>query len=432
MPVNVKSTSLNSPASAHNLQNAVLLSIDGKKINDVFDYEFYSQGSRIKVKYEKGGQIFDEIIEKEEFLPLGCEFDTYLIDKKHSCKNKCIFCFIDQLPKGLREHLYFKDDDERLSFLFGNYITLTNLTLKEVDRIIKMRISPINISVHTLNENIRVQMMKNPRSGKVLNYIQKFHEAGIMMNFQIVLCPGVNDGEDLKQSLEKLGGLYPYANSIAVIPPGLTKFRENLPKVKAFDENSAKKALLILEEYGEKFLAQHGKRLVYPSDEFYILAKKRVPNMAFYDDFAQIENGVGMWRKLHTEFMYALHFKKAPLHFKKFDIVTGEITAPLIKRLCAAVSFRFPQIKIKVHAVKNNFFGGNVNVTGLLTGTDIIEQCKGKLISKNLLLAENMLREEQDMFLDNITLDYLKKELSTDVEILPADGGKALDVILRK
>ncbi len=432
MPVKVKSTSLNSPASAHNLQNAVLLSMNGKSINDVFDYQFYSQSSRIKVKYEKGGQIFDEIIEKEEFLPLGCEFETYLIDKKHSCKNKCIFCFIDQLPKGLREHLYFKDDDERLSFLFGNYITLTNLTLKEVERIIKMRISPINISVHTLNETIRIEMMKNPRAGKVLSYIQKFHKAGIVMNFQIVLCPGVNDGEDLKQSLEKLGSLYPYANSIAVIPPGLTKYRDNLPYVKAFDEKTAKSTLKILESYGEKFLMQYGKRLVYPSDEFYILAKKRMPNMAFYEDFAQIENGVGMWRKLHTEFLYALHFAKTPLFFRKYDVVTGEITAPLIKRLCAAISIKFPQIKIRVHSVKNNFFGGNVNVTGLLTGEDIINQCKGKLISKNLLIPENMLREEQDMFLDNITLNYLKRELSTDVKILPIEGGKVLDVILKK
>ncbi len=430
MAVEIKDAIKNSPADIHNLKDATLLMIDGKNINDMFDYEFYSQGSKIKVKYEKGGQIFDEIIEKEEFLPLGCEFETYLMDKKHSCKNKCIFCFIDQLPKGLREHLYFKDDDERLSFIFGNYITLTNLNQSEIDRIIQMRISPINISVHTIDPDLRVKMMKNPRSGEVLSYIDALYKAGIEMNFQLVLCPGVNDGNKLRQSIEKLGAMHPYAKSIAAVPLGLTKYRENLPKLQVYNKKTATEVLNILEEYGEKFHEKYGTRIVYPSDEWYLISKKRIPNMEFYEDFPQLENGVGMWRKLHTEFLHELKYAKTNNIIKKIDIITAEITAPLIKMLCAAVNFKFPFIKIKVHTIKNNFFGGNVNVTGLLTGVDIIEQCKGKLISNKLMLPENMLREEQDMFLDNTTIEDLKKELKVETCLLPMNGREAVQIIL--
>ncbi len=430
MAVYVKKTQQNSPADMHNLQNTTLLAIDGKNINDVFDYQFYSQSAKIKVKYEKNGEIFDEIIEKQEYTPLGCEFDTYLMDKKHSCKNKCIFCFIDQLPKGLRPHLYFKDDDERLSFLFGNYITLTNLTQKEIQRIIKMRISPINISVHTVDENLRVKIMNNKRAGDVLRYIKILHEAKIEMNFQLVLCPNINDGEQLIKSLEYLSEMFPYTKSVAAVPVGLTKFRQNLPALEIYNNKTARDVIDIIELIGEKNLKKYGKRLVFAADEFYLIAKKHIPNLAFYEDLPQLENGVGMWRLLHNEFTGALFKAKAPLFAKKYNVITAQITYPLIKKLCAAVSFKFPHIKIKVHKIKNNFFGGNVNVTGLLTGRDIIEQCKGKLIGKILFLPENMLREEQDMFLDNTTIIQMEKELNIKTCVLPMSGKKALEIIL--
>lgn len=432
MAVKITGADSGTPAAALNLTQGTLLSVDGHEINDMFDYQFYTQAAHFTVAIAlPGGKLHYLDVDKQETEPLGCRFESYLMDQKHSCKNNCIFCFINQLPPNLRENLYFKDDDERLSFLFGNYITLTNLSEQEVQRIIQMRISPINISVHTTDPALRVKMMTNPHAGEVLRYLDDFFAAGIQMNFQLVLCPGINDGEKLRETLEKLGTYYPAVQSIAAVPLGLTKYRDKLPQLETYNKETAAQTLDILESYGERFLAEHGARLVYPSDEFFLMAEKPIPPDTYYDDYPQLENGVGMWRRTHDEFMETLPEVRAPLFTKRIDVVTGELSFPLIHSLAETLHGLHPKIHIRVHAVRNDFFGGNVNVTGLLTGTDIIAQLKGKLLGHTLCLPENMLREEQDMFLDNVTVKQLESALKVKVRILPRDGGAALRAMLK-
>ncbi len=432
MAVHVAYTKKNTAANKLKLDSCTILSINGNEINDMLDYEFYTKSKEMQICVIRENKQETLIVEKQEYEPFGCEFDTFLIDEKHMCKNKCVFCFVDQIPKGLRSDLYFKDDDERLSFLYGNYITLTNLNKSEIDRIIKMNISPMNISVHTVDCDLRVQMMKNPNAGKVLAYIDDFNEAGIKMNFQLVLCPGINDGEKLAQSLEKLAAYYPNVQSIAAVPVGLTKYRQNLAPLKVYNEKSAKEQLEIMLKYGEKFKKEYGSRIIYPADEWFILAKKPLPDYDFYEDFVQLENGVGMWRNFYSEFINELQYIKPPMFTKKFDVVTGEITKDLAKELCDELCARVPKVKIKLHVVKNEFFGGNVCVTGLLTGEDIIKTLKGKMFSKTLLLPENILRDENDVLLDNTSLKQLSDELGVKVKILPQNGANAAMVMLGK
>ncbi|MEG2037343.1 MAG: DUF512 domain-containing protein, partial [Ruthenibacterium sp.] len=418
MAVPITGADKGTPAEAFSLTGCTLLSISGSEINDMFDYEFYSQGARLELAVMRLGKLCYLRVEKDELAPLGCQFGSYLIDQKHSCKNKCIFCFIDQLPQGMRKALYFKDDDERLSFLFGNYITLTNLSEHEVDRICRMHISPINISVHTVDPALRVSMMTNKHAGEVLRYIDDFAAAGINMNFQLVLCRGINDGDKLRASLEKLGSLHPAARSIAAVPIGLTRYRDNLPALEVYDKDSAAATLDILEEYGNRFVQEHGVRLVYPSDEWFLLAERPVPPDEYYDDYPQLENGVGMWRRLHDEFLAGLASQRAPLLPRKLDIVTGTQAAPLIHMLCDTLHSMYPNVTIRVHTVHNDFFGGNVGVTGLIVGGDIIAQLKGKLLSHTLCLPEVMLREEQDMFLDDVSIKQVEQALKVKVRVL--------------
>ena len=338
---------------------------------------------------------------------------------------------LDQMPKGLRESLYFKDDDERLSFLFGNYITLTNLSEREAQRIIKMRISPINISVHTTDPALRVRMMANKNAGKVLGYLEQFAAAGVQMNCQLVLCRGVNDGEALEKTLADLTALYPAVQSIAAVPSGLTRYREGLYRLEAYDEASSIAALDILERWGNRCKEQYGCRLVYPGDEWYLCAHRPVPPAAFYEDFPQLENGVGMWRMFREEFLAALHSQKRRwLLPRRMDLVTGTLASPLISECAAALCRRWPQLKLTVHPIKNNFFGGNVSVAGLVTATDIVAQCKGRLQSRHLGVPEVMLRDEKDRFLDDWTIPQLEKELGVKVHILPAGGGALAETLL--
>lgn len=431
MAVKIIGADKDSPAQKHELAGTTLLSIDGSEINDMLDYEFYSSGARLELAFMRGGKLEYKTVEKEEYQPLGCNFESYLIDKKHSCKNKCMFCFIDQLPKGLRETLYFKDDDERLSFLFGNYITLTNLVPREVERIKRMHISPINVSVHTVDPELRVKMMKNKHAGEVLRYIDEFAAAGIEMNCQLVLCRGVNDGDKLRQSIEKLAGLYPAVQSIAAVPSGLTRYREGLHPLEAYDRKTAEQVLDILEEYGERYRQQHGVRIIYPGDEWYLLAGRPIPPYEFYDGFPQLENGVGMWRTLHDEFLEALPEMKPPLLPRRIDLATGELAYPLIKNLADTLQTVCRKVKITVHCIKNDFFGGNVTVTGLVTGTDLKKQLKGKLKSRTLGIPEVMLREEQDKFLDDVTVRELELALGVRVRIMPTRGGDLLTALLK-
>lgn len=432
MAVRVKSVQKGSAAEALGLSaGSMLYSADGNEINDMLDYQFYTAGERFELAVMKDGQLDYLKVEKGEYEPLGCEFETYLIDQKHSCANHCMFCFIDQLPKGLRETLYFKDDDERLSFLFGNYVTLTNLNEHEVERIKKMHISPINISVHTTNPELRVRMMANKRAGEVLKYLDEFAEAGIQMNCQLVLCRGVNDGDELRRTLDKLTSMYPAVQSIAAVPSGLTDYRKGLYKLEPYDAATSAAVLDILEEYGDRCKDQNGCRMVYPGDEWYLCAGRPIPGGEFYEDFPQLENGVGMWRMFRDEFLAELTFahRRLPIP-RNIDVVTGTLAAPLIQEMMAELTHRHRSVKVHVHPIKNNFFGGNVSVAGLVTATDIIDQCKGKLKSKHLGVPEVMLRDEKDLFLDSKSIADLENALGVKVHILPSGGGDLVRTLL--
>ena len=432
MAVLIQSVEEDSPAAQAGIAGGDhLLSIDGNEINDMLDYEFYSTKSQLQLSVLQNGKLQYIELEKEEYEPLGMNFETYLIDKQHSCRNKCMFCFVDQLPKGLRAPLYFKDDDERLSFLFGNYITLTNLSEHEVERIKKMRISPINISVHTVDPELRVRMMANPSAGKVLSYIDDFAKAGVEMNCQIVLCRGVNDGEKLRESIEKLSSLYPMVRSIAIVPAGLTRYRERLPHIEPYDKQSAAEVLDLIESITDRLERKHSCRVAYPADEFFLVAQRELPPMEYYDELLQLENGVGMWRLFHDEFMDELvQTEKEPAPHS-IDIATGEAVFPLLTILAERTMEKFPALHIRVHRVKNNFLGGNVWVAGLLTGADIIDQLQGALSSCDLILPGSVLRSEQDMLLDDTTPEQLSEALGARVHFCSQNGAELLEEILK-
>lgn len=431
MAVTIESLEKGSPAAQLGLAAGdMLVSIDGHEINDMLDYEFYTARPSFSLAAVCDGKACEFAVEKDVDIPFGCNFKTYLIDKQHSCCNRCIFCFVDQMPCGMRDTLYFKDDDERLSFLYGNYITLTNLSQKEADRIAAMRISPINISVHTVDPEMRIRMMKNKHSGEVLRYIDQFAAAGIEMNFQIVLCPGWNDGAYLQQSLEKLTSYYPAARSVAVVPIGLTKYREGLPHVDPLTPESAAATIDQIEAVGEACLEKYGERLVYPSDEFFLLANRPIPADEYYGEYAQLENGVGMMRLLSEEFDAALQSSRRKWLPRKADLVTGEAAYPLLCELAQRCMEKNPGVKLTVHMVKNEFFGGNVTVTGLVTGGDLLRQLEGKLSSHELLLPRVMLRAERDLFLDDIHVDEVAKRLGVRVRITESSGEDLLAAML--
>lgn len=427
MAVHITDIDSQSPAEKRGiLAGDDLISINGEEINDMMDLQFYSTEKILNISLSRQGQPIEITVEKDDaYTPLGLEFETYLIDKHHSCKNKCIFCFIDQLPKGLRPELYFKDDDERLSFLFGNYITLTNLSRREIDRIKKMKISPINISVHTVDPDLRVSMMKNPKSAQINELMQEFYDAGIIMNTQVVLCKGINDGKYLKQTIERMQRLYPQVHSCSVVPIGLTRYRDGLEKLESFNREECAMVIKQIEEWTQDFYDTHGERLVYASDEFYMRAGLPVPPAEYYGDYAQLENGVGLVRNFIDSFLdearYAAPLKK-PV---KADLVTGEaMYSTMCDVMEKANHILGGGLDITVHQVKNDFFGGNVWVTGLLTGVDMVNQLKGKLKTDTLLLCDDMLRTEKDMFLDDMTPAQLEQTLGVKTRFYPNDGVK--------
>ena len=408
-----------------------LLAVDGNPINDMLDYQFYTDTASFHLTAVKAGLEQVLAVRKEEYEPFGCNFATYLADAQHSCDNHCMFCFIDQLPPGLRQSLYFKDDDERLSFLFGNYITLTNLSDHEVDRIIKMHISPVNISVHTTNPELRVRMLANKKGGESLRYLHKLAEAGVTLNCQLVLCRGINDGDELRRTLTDLMALGDAVQSIAAVPAGLTDYRQGLYKLTAYDAATSAEVIDILEAYGRQFLQQRGSRVVYPSDEWYLCAGRPIPPEEFYEEYAQLENGVGMWRSFREEFLAELDRPHRLFGEKSIDLVTGTLAAPLIQEMADELQRQYPMVHITVHPVKNNFFGGNVSVAGLVTATDIIDQCADRLHSKTLGVPEVMLRSEKDMFLDSVTVEQLGQRLGVKVELIPVDGTGAAKALLK-
>ncbi len=409
-----------------------LVSINGNEIVDVLDYRFYQVNSKLELEIQKPDDKVKKIkIKKQEYEELGLEFDTYLMDKEHSCKNKCIFCFIDQLPKGMRETLYFKDDDSRLSFLFGNYITLTNLTEHEISRIIKMHISPINVSVHTTNPELRCKMMNNRFAGSALDALRRFSEAGLMMNCQIVACPGINDGDELRRTLSDLEELG--VQCVAVVPVGLTRYRENLYPLTPYNSETAAETLDIIERFGDKCKEKYGRRTVYAADEFYIKAGRALPPPEYYEGYPALENGVGLVTLLREEVEFALEeFEPDETLNHKVTVACGECTYEELKKTLSLINVKFPNININVQKIKNDFFGGQIDVTGLVTGGDLINQLKGKDLGDKLLIPSCMLRFEGDIFLDDVSVDDVREQLNINVKVTDNSGDAVVREIIKK
>lgn len=407
-----------------------LVSLNGNDIVDVLDYRFYQLERELTVEYISQEEKYTVNVRKTEYEELGLEFDTYLMDKEHSCHNKCIFCFIDQMPKGMRDTLYFKDDDSRLSFLFGNYITLTNLTQHEIDRIIKMHISPVNVSVHTTNPELRCMMMNNRFAGESLGIIKKFTDAGIVVNCQLVICPGINDGKELSRSisdLEQMG-----VSSIAVVPVGLTDHREGLYPLTPFDKSSAKAVIDIVNEFGDAFVSKLGHRLVFCADELYIKAGLDIPEPDYYEDFPCLDNGVGLIALLRDEFAFALEDEAGDSTLvRNKTIACGESAAGYLKELCDSMHEKFPNVHVNVVPVINDFFGHMINVSGLVVGKDLISQLKGKNLGCEVLIPVCMLRSGEDVFLDDVTTTQAQQELNTQITAVENSGDALLAAILR-
>jgi putative radical SAM enzyme (TIGR03279 family) len=407
-----------------------LLSINSNEIVDVLDYRFYQVNRKLTLEVEDEDKNVRTVeMTKGEYEEIGLEFETYLMDKQHSCRNKCIFCFIDQLPKGMRESLYFKDDDSRLSFLFGNYITLTNITEHEIDRIIKMHISPINVSVHTTNPELRCKMMNNRFAGDTLKYLKRFADAGITLNCQIVSCPGINDGDELVRTLTDLENLG--VNMTAIVPVGLTRYRENLYPLVPYNKETAGQTIDIIEKMGDECVKKHGRRIFFPGDEFYLLAEREIPSPEFYEDFSALEDGIGMIAYLTDDVGWKLEELDADESLcHKVTIACGEGVFPYMKRIMSMINEKFPNITINTRAIKNNFFGGGVNVSGLVTGGDLIDQLRGDDLGDRLIIPSSMLRFENDLFLDDVSTDDVERELGVTLVPVNNNGNDLVEAVI--
>ena len=432
MAVKITGITPGSPAERAKIQSGdVLISINKNAITDVLDYRFYMTDTHLDLLlHNEAKEVRTVSLRKGEYDDLGLEFETYLMDKQMGCHNKCIFCFVDQTPKGMRPSLYFKDDDTRMSFLFGNYTTLTNLKDGDIERIIKMHISPINISVHTTNPDLRVEMMGNRYAGEKLRYIKMLTDNGIKVNSQLVLCPGINDGEELERSIRDLSALCPNLQSIAVVPVGLTKHREGLYPLRCFTAEEAKQVVETTERWGDLLAQNNESRIVYASDEFYLLAGLPILEPEFYGDFDQLDNGVGLMALLEQEFNSALLQAGEFNEEKQITIATGELAYPMLCRFAQKIMDRFPTVKVGVEKIVNDFFGHTVTVAGLVTGQDLIAQLKGKDLGAELLIPSTMLRHEQDRFLDNVTREEVEEALSVTLITTENDGFDLLEKIL--
>ena len=407
-----------------------LVSINGNEIRDVLDYRFYLAEQVVEIELLRGGKTKRIKIKKDTYDDIGLEFETPLMDKKQTCRNGCIFCFIDQNPVGMRESIYFKDDDSRLSFLHGNYITLTNMTERDVERIVKMRFSPINISVHTTNPELRVKMMKNKRAGEVLSYLDRFAEAGLSMCGQIVLCRGVNDGEELMRSMRDLERYYPNMGSVSIVPAGLTEHRDGLYPLTDFTAEEAGAVLDMIDSVAQENLQKHGSRIFFAADELYLKAGRPIPSEEYYEGYPQIENGVGMLRSMNEELTAALDEATVTDASRTVSVVTGVASYDMIKGKCDEIMRKIPGLQIKVYKIVNNFFGKSITVSGLLTGKDIYEQLLDKELGDLLLVPANALRAGEEVFLCDMTVDELSQRLG--VRVLPTrdDGYEFVDHLL--
>lgn len=418
-----------------------LLAINKEEIADIFDYQYQVENESIEILIEKPNreQWLLEV-DKDEDEDLGIEFENGLMDDYRSCQNKCIFCFIDQMPKGMRETLYFKDDDSRLSFLQGNYVTLTNMTEHDIDRIIKYRLSPINVSFQTMNPELRCKMLNNRFAGEALKKVDRLYEAGIAMNGQIVLCKGVNDGKELEFSIRKLMEYIPVLESVSVVPVGLSKYREDLYPLEPFGKEDASQVLDLIHNFQREIYEKHGTHFIHASDEWYILAERELPSEENYDGYLQLENGVGMLRLLLDEFRDAMQEIKKRIEKKDVDllsgkercisIVTGKLAYPYIRKMAEEIMELFPYLSIHVYEIVNHFFGEMITVTGLLTGQDIIKQLTGQELGERLLLPQNTLRSGETVFLDDVTVSEMEKALQVKTDIVKSSGYDFVNIIL--
>ncbi len=428
--VEIKSIIANSPAFIAGIRpHDFLISVNNQEIHDVLDYMFYSAETSTTLVILRNGEKLSFDIQKDEYDDIGLEFETFLMDKKLSCRNKCVFCFIDQMPPGMRESLYFKDDDARLSFLQGNYVTLTNLEQSDIDRIIKMKLN-INVSVHTTNPDLRVKMMHNRFAGEKLKFIYQLAENGIKLNCQIVCCPNLNDGDELRRSLTDLGNLMPNISSMAVVPVGLTKFRKGLFPLTSFTPEKASETIDIIAEFQDVFLEKFGTRTVFPSDEFFIIANRPIPPMEYYEDFPQYENGVGMVRSLIDEFEKAIEVAEWEVGERHVSLATGYSAYGVIKSLAEMAEKHFPLLKCDVYRIRNDFFGETITVAGLITAQDLIAQLKGKDLGDNLIISSSMVRRDSTEFLDDLTIKDVENALNVKIRHVPNDGYEFLDAIM--
>ncbi len=410
----------------------VLVAIDGHEISDVIDYRFYLTEEELYLTLSRDGEEYTCHIVKSMYDDIGLDFETPLMDKKHRCENKCIFCFIDQLPGGLRDSLYFKDDDSRLSFLHGNYITLTNLEKKDIERIINMHISPVNVSVHTTNPELRIKMMKNPRSGEVLSYLKMLADGGIKLRGQIVLCRGINDGAELDRSMSDLEKLYPAMDSVSIVPAGITAYRRGLYPLEPFSPEECADVISQITAFSDGCLERHGERIFYPADEFYVKSGTPIPPPEFWGDYSQIENGVGMLSSFECEFNSAMATLSDEEMSTEVDVsvATGAAAYDFMCRLVEKLKSVCYNVHCTVYQVENRFFGGEITVTGLLTGRDLSEQLAGQHLGDRLLLSRNMLRQEGDLFLCGMTPAELEEKLGVPLVFTENDGADFLYNIL--
>ncbi len=417
-------------------QGDSLLAINGQDIKDIFDYRYLVQEEYIEVLVRKqNGEEWLLEIDKDYDDDLGIIFENGLMDEYRSCHNKCIFCFIDQMPKGMRETLYFKDDDSRLSFLQGNYVTLTNMSDDDVERVIKYHLSPINISFQTTNPELRCKMLNNRFAGQALEQVKKLYDAGITMNGQIVLCKNVNDGAELERSITDLTTYLPHLESVSVVPVGLSKFREGLYPLEPFDQEDAKEVLSCIHRWQEKIYSEYGLHFIHASDEWYILAGQELPEAERYDGYLQLENGVGMLRLLMDEFEETMEEIEEDAEryigcVGEMSIATGRLAYPFILRMAEKMMNRFAGLNIHVYAITNDFFGELITVSGLLTGQDIMRQLRGQKLGTRLLLPQNVLRSGEDYFLDDVTVAEMEKTLQVQVDIVKSSGYDFVHTVL--
>ena len=433
MAVRISGVESGSPASHIRVHPGdQLLTINGQEIEDVLDYRFYMLEPKLRLTIQdEDGKIRTALIRKDEYEEPGLLFDTYLMDKQRTCRNKCVFCFIDQMPPGMRESLYFKDDDARMSFLYGNYITLTNLSEHDIQRTIRMKISPINVSVHTTNPELRCKMMNNRFAGEALKIMDRFAEAGIAMNAQLVLCPGLNDGPELERSLRDLSKLIPALKTVSCVPVGLTKYRDGLYPLRSYEPEEAAAVIDTIDSFADEQFEKTGSRVFYASDEFYLEAHRELPDNAFYGDYSQLENGVGMLTLQREQFRDAFAFFDEDDRVRKVTLATGTAAAPFLQKLVDEASERWQNLSGTVVAIQNDFFGRSITVAGLVTGQELIAQLKSRDLGEEVLIPDVMLRYHEDVFLDDVTLPQAEEALGVPIQVVPtADGYDLLRCLL--